>query len=694
MKKLNIFFLVYCFFIFNILNSHTIFAGNINTNKNTSQEDTIQLDFNNTDIKLVIKTLSELTGNNFVIDESGGVRGAITVISPKKIAKKDAAKVIESILELNGFSLVQSGELIKVVHSRKAKERNIDTDIGKEPDKIPDEDRIITQIIPLTYANSNEIQKTILAFISKDSNITVYTPTNLLIITDIASNIHRLLKIIEYLDVQSAEIKTTIIPVQFASAKTIAGHIATVFGDPQTGKQQQQKVYRHPNIQITQTEKRIIKAIADDRTNTIILLANEDDTKLIIDFVKSLDTNIDSGRDDIHVYYLENSDAEELAKVLSNIPLVEKKSETGQPPNPHQIRTPGMGIKPNIVADKFNNALIINEPPENYATIKKIIKQLDIPRSQVLVEAAIVEMSLDKSLQMGIEWRSLNKPNEGIVTGFGATNFGLGAEGLSGSLGGLNVGLMKGTIDGKSGSTPNVGALLNMFKADSDFNILSTPQIVTLDNQEAEIVVSDVVPFVTNSRITDQNNVIKTYDYKDVGISLKITPHINKNTRMVRMEILQEISKVVDASVTDAVRTSKRKAKTAVIVEDGKNIVIGGLIRNDKTLAESKIPLLGDIPFLGILFKRKKEVNTKTNLMIFITPHIIYNSTDFDRVTKDKQDQLNKFMEDNKGGIKTLSSNTNTQKKESVTIDSTSIQHYDSLIIDTTAIHYDSVIVE
>ncbi len=672
--------IIYCLYLCQFIGTSRLncimlkFNTDIYAADKTPQEEMIQLDFNNTDVKLVIKTLSELTGQNFVIDESGGVRGAITVISPKKILRKDAAKVIESILELNGFSLVQSDKIVRVVNKRRAREQNISTEVGRETSKITDEDRIITQLIPLNYAKAGDIEKAIVPLISKDSNITVYIPTNLLIITEVASNIHRLLKVIENLDIPGAEIKTTLIQIKYASAKTIAGHITSVFGDP-AAQQQMQMVHRQAGVNIPQADKRILKAMADDRTNTVIVLANEGDTKTIIEFVNSLDKDMAISRDDIHVYYLENSDAEELAKVLANVPLVEKKPEPGQPPPPQR---PGTGIKPNIVADKFTNALIINEPPENYATIKKIISQLDIPRSQVLVEAAIVEMSLDKSLQLGVEWRSLNKPGEGAVSGFGGTNFGLSAEapGM-----GFSVGLMKGKgIDENTGlpKLSSVGALINMFKADSDFNILSTPQIVTMDNQEAEIVISDVIPFVTNSRVTDTNNVIKTYDYKDVGITLKITPHINKQTKMVRMEILQEISKVVDASVTDAPRTSKRKAKTSVIVEHSKTIVIGGLIRNDKSTAESKIPLLGDIPYLGILFKRKKEINSKTNLMIFITPHIIANSKDFDKVTEDKKTQFQTFIDENKG-IKTLSNTS--PKREPFVIDTTSV-HYDSLIIE------------
>ncbi|MBI5417370.1 type II secretion system secretin GspD [Candidatus Poribacteria bacterium] len=679
------------FWIFLLIAIFNVFSNIYAIEKINPQDDTVNIDFSKADVKVVIRYLSDLTDQNFVIDT--GVSGEITVISPKKIPRKDAAKVIESILELNGLSLVPSDKLIRVVNKRKAREQNISTEMGREKDKIPDEDKIITQLIPLNFAKATDIEKAIVPLISKDSNITIYTPINILIITDVANNIHRLLKIIENLDVQGAEIKTTLIPIKYASAKTIAGHITTVFGDPQA--QQMQQAHRQAGVNLPQGDKRLIKTIADDRTNTVVLLANEEDTKTIIEFVNSLDKDIDVGRDDIHVYYLENSDAEELAKVLANVPLVEKKPEPGQPQTPQ--RSGASSMKPNIVADKYTNALIINEPPENYATIKKIISQLDIPRSQVLVEAAIVEMSLDKSLQVGVEWRSLNKPTAGVATAAVGSNFGLTQEGLaSAPYGGqgLTVGLMKGWLDESKG-IPNIGALLNLFKADSDFNILSTPQIVTMDNHEAEIVVSDVIPFVTNSRVTDTNNVIKTYDYKDVGITLKLTPHINKQTKMVRMDILQEISKVIDASVTEAVRTSKRKAKTSVIVQDEKTIVIGGLIRNDKTFAESKIPLLGDIPFLGILFKRKKEVNSKTNLMIFITPHIINNSNDFDSLTIKKRTQLQDFMDENRG-IKTLNKDVSNPIREPKAIDTTStfIIPKEPMTIDTTAVNYDSTIIE
>jgi general secretion pathway protein D len=403
--------------------------------------------------------------------------------------------------------------------------------------------------------------------------------------------------------------------------------------------------------------------IAYPATNSLIVTDSVHNIKKIESLVHALDVAAPEGKGKINVYYLKNANAEDIAKVMSalvsRIPSV--------PAGAAAVAGPATILEGTvtITADKATNSLIIVASPIDYETIKEVIQKLDIRRRQVYVEAAIIEMSLDKQRDLGFEFQIPVKSSSltedaTSVTGAGGTNFGgIGTVASSGpaglaTLNGLVVGAIKGTFTFNGEEFLNVGALLRAIQTDKDVNVLSTPNILTTDNQKAEIMVGENVPFITGqsqSTATGGGAILTTVDRRDVGISLKLTPQITSDDN-VRLEIYQEISAVTETAGINAnlqgVTTSKRSASTTVVVKDRQTVVIGGLIRDNVTSSTSKVPLLGDIPLLGWLFRFKTSKVEKTNLMIFITPYIIKNEQDAGDITKRKTDAQEKFREEHR----------------------------------------------
>ncbi len=499
----------------------------------------VSLDFKDADIKVVIKAISELTGKNFIIDEK--VRGKVTITSPTKIPLDEVYHVLESVLEVKGYTTIPAGEVIKVVPSREAKGKGIETRVGREVKKISPEDKIITQIIPLEYAACDQVQSLLTPLISPGGNLITYPPANTIIATDVSSNIRRMMTIVEEIDKKPAP-----------------------------------------------------------------------------------------GKEMIHVYYLKNSDAETLAKVLTEMYAKMAARRVGKG------KALAIEEKPTIVADKLTNSLIIIAAPTQYEDLEKIIAKLDIPRQQVLVEALVAEVTLEKFLNLGVEWAIMEelRPDKAHQP-FGGTHFGMRPELLAGTLYGMTLGLYKD-------EATNIGALVNLYKTDSEFNILSTPYLLVNNNQEAEIKVGKRVPMVTATRVTEDETVVKTYTYEDVGINLKITPQINPEG-FVTLKIHQEIQKVLAETIHDAPVLAKRETDTTVTVRDGQTIVIGGLLRDDKSVVERRVPGLGRIPGLGWLFKRKIEVTEKISLVIFLTPHVVTTPEEAEVLTERKRKEIEEF---------------------------------------------------
>jgi len=587
----------------------------------------VTIDFNDVDIRVFIKFISQLTGKNFVINK--GVRGKVTIVSPRKISISEAYKVFESVLEVHGFAAIPAGNIIKIVSSREAKAKNIETRLKKKA--ISPEDRIITQIISLNYANPDELKKVLTPLISKSSVVLSYPPTGMLVVTDLLSNIHRILKIVSALDVEGIEEQISVIPLKYSSSQETARSLSLIF--QKAGKTRKGSLASP------------IKIVADERTNTIITLASENDTFRIKQLIKLLDKEIPKGEAKIRVYHLQNADAEELTKVLMNLPSKgAKRIERG--------KSPLLSRETQIIPDKATNTLIITADRNDYTILKNVIKELDIPRPMVYIEALIMEVNVNKGFKLGAEWVG----SEYISAGDGRTKvYGGGFTGANimptpntttnviGFPEGFSVGVMGQTIKIGDFYFPNLGAVFQAYQKDTDIHILSTPQILTLDNEEAEIYVGENIPYQTRQETSQTDRDYSSYEYKDVGVSLKITPQINEE-RFVRLNIFQEVTKVVD-NEGNRPTTLKRNTKTTVTIKDRNTIVIGGLIGDDITNTVHQVPCLGNIPFMGWLFKYKSENREKRNLFIFITPHIIENPVEAKAIYEEKKGDIDKVKE-------------------------------------------------
>lgn len=612
------------------------------TAKNSGQR-FVSIDFNNVDISVFVKFMSELTGMNFVIDQR--VRGKVTIISPSKISVDEAYQVFESVLEVHGFSSVKSGGVVKIIPTTDARTKSIETRIRQESGNI--NDQVITQLIPLKFANPEEIKRLLTPLIGKSSVILSYPDTNTLIITDTESNIKRLARILRVIDVAGTGQNITVIPVEFADASKLVTILGTVF-----------KV--NPRSRRSRMEDPMA-FVADERTNAIILLSSEADAMRVKDLVAMLDKETPRGKGNINVYYLENATAEDVAGVLQDIP---KQGGKGAAPAAGKRTAPVVSDKVRITADKATNSLIIMADKEDYEVLEDIIKKIDIPRSMVYIEALIMEVNVEKGLQLGTEWQTggtTNYSGKNAVIGGGwkgesIVNYEVAGDTLVPSLpNGFSLGIFGEAIKIAGVQFPSVAALARAFQSDTDYNVLSTPQILTTDNEEAKIVVAENRAFQTSTSqaTTGVSSVYNSYEYRDVGKTLTITPHISKD-RMVRLKIALEVSSVADAN-NDKPTTKKRTVDTTVIVKDSNTIVIGGLIEDESTTGTTQVPCLGSIPMIGWLFKNQSNNSGKTNLYVFLTPKVVKNPAEAGSVYNQKKKHIEGLREgrikmyDNKG---------------------------------------------
>jgi general secretion pathway protein D len=621
----------------------------------------VTIDFDNVDIGVLVKFVSELTGKNFIIDDK--VKGKVTVISPKKIPINDVYKVFLSILEVNGYTVVPSGDMVKIIPASLAREKSVETRIKNEPGA-PD-DRMVTQIVSLERANPDEIKRVLDPIISKSSSVLSYPPAGILVITDYLSNIKRLQEIILALDVEGAGEQISYIPLQNASASEVVKSLTTIF-------------------QQRQAKTTSIKFVADTRTNSLIILASVADTESVRKLVAMMDKDVPRGDANIQVYYLQNSVAEDLAKVLNSIKdssaaASASASTAGSAAGAQKTTTPVISKNVQVVADKATNTLVIMAEREDYKILETIIKQLDVPRAMVYIEALIMEVNANKDFQLGVEWRGLKEVNNTtaafVGSGGAGTSTNPGAYNILDSIvtattsgtttafpNGFSLGIVGAgiTIDGIT--FPTIGAVIQAYKTDQDVSILSTPQIMTLDNEDAEINVGENVPYITQQQSSTTSTSVNynTYEYKDVGVILDITPHINQGN-FVRLKISLQSTKLTSAATSTTPTTLKRTAKTTTVVKDNETIVIGGLVGDSTEDDTYKVPLLGDIPLLGWLFKTHSSTREKTNMYVFLTPHIVRTKQDADKIYQEKRDTMGEVVE----GIIKLNEKTLGQKPQS-----------------------------
>jgi len=621
----------------------------------------VTIDFDNVDIGVLVKFVSELTGKNFIIDDK--VKGKVTVISPKKIPVSDVYKVFLSVLEVNGFTVVPSGNMIKIVPASLAREKSVETRIKNEPGA-PD-DRMVTQIVSLERANPDEIKRVLDPIISKSSSVISYPPAGILVITDYLSNIKRLQEIILALDVEGAGDQISYIPLKNASASEVVKSLTAIY-------------------QQRQAKTTAIKFVADSRTNSIIILASVADTESVHKLIAMMDKDVPRGDSNIQVYYLQNSVAEDLAKVLNSIKdsgAAATANTAASAAGTQKAVAPVISKNVQVVPDKATNTLVIMAEREDYKVLENIIKQLDVPRAMVYIEALIMEVNANKDFQLGVEWRGMKQVNDTtgafIGSGGAGTSTNPGAYSILDSIvstsssssttttsypNGFSLGVMGTGITIGGITFPTIGAVIQAYKTDQDVSILSTPQIMTLDNEDAEINVGENVPYITQQQSSTTSTSVNynTYEYKDVGVILDITPHINQEN-FVRLKISLQSTKLTSAATSTTPTTLKRTAKTTTVVKDNETIVMGGLVGDSTEDDVYKVPLLGDIPFLGWLFRTHSNTRAKTNMYVFLTPHIVRTKQDADKIYQGKRGEMGEVVE----GIIKLNEKTLEQKPQS-----------------------------
>ncbi len=612
-----------------------------------------KMNFKDADIKDIVKVISDITGRSFIIDQK--VRGKITIIAPREVTGEEAYRIFLSILEANDLTLVKVGNIYKIIPAREAK--NYSTRIGTGAWLPPDIDEFETRLVPLKYINAQSIANIVRALISKFGNIQTYEPTNTLIITDLRSNLKKILQIISKLDTETYGEVVEIIPVQYADVEKIASVLKEIFGTQKGRSAAPGRGVKGKGRMPEKAQGAISKIIPYVPINSLIVVGSPEGIEAMKEIIKRLDVSVPEGEGTIRVYYLQYADAESIASTLNSVLTGVKKTKGkvgGKQAGP-QVKLKESNFA--ITADKATNSLIIFAAPQTMKEIIALIQKLDIPRKQVYVEAAIVEVSLNKLREWGLQYHGGKAFGEtaGAVFGWapgGAKTIVLDPQQLLALSGLFAAGFGKTievTVGGATLSVPAFGLFLRLLESENDVNVLSTPHILTMDNEEATITVAQNVPFPTGKSVGAGGVTTQTIQRQDVGITLKITPRINE-ANSVNLKIFTEVSNVsqgpqgLDVNVL-GVTTFKRTSQTVVQVADSHTVVIGGLMRDAVTKTEQKVPILGDIPIIGWFFRSTQKRVEKTNLLIFLTPHIIRSEEDLIRLSQEKIEEGFKFRQ-------------------------------------------------
>ena len=566
----------------------------------------VTLNFNATDISAVISAVSEMTGRNFIVDPR--VKGKVTVVSHRALKASEIYQVFLSVLKVHGFAAIPGKNVTKIVPEVNAKQDAIRT--GRT--SIPYSDEFITQVLEIKNVDAAQLVPILRPLVPQRGHLAAYPGSNVLVISDSASNIRRLKKIINSID-QATGDEIEVVALQNASASEVVRII-------------QQLSSQDP-------KKKKNNLIADDRTNSILLGGNKASRLRIKALIVHLDTAVDVGGS-TQVVYLRNAVAKDLVPVLTGV----SKSVSGA--KGKKVGASKAGAI-SIQADENTNSLVITAPPEVFRSLRTVIRRLDVRRAQVLVEAVIAEVSTNSSEEFGIQWAA-GSSKEGIAS---VVNFSVGASltGLLASPPSIGDGLSLVAGDPESTTNP-IGALIRALNSDGKSNILSTPSLLTLDNEEAEIVVGQNVPFVTGSysstgTSSSPTNPFQTVQREDVGLTLRITPQINEGNA-IKLKVEQEVSTVTPSTQGVDIITNKRSIKTNVVVDDGQMIVLGGLIQEELRESEQRVPGLGDIPLLGWFFRYTSTGLVKTNLMVFLQPTILKDAAITAAHTGDKYNYI------------------------------------------------------
>lgn len=622
-------------------------------------EGMIMLNGVDVDIKDMIKLMANTTGKNFILNDR--VRGKITIISEKPMTYDMAYQAFLSALEVNGFTTVETpAGLINVIPQKDALQSPIE--LFKEASPVTD--KYITRIMQLSNISANDLVNVVKPMVSKNGSIIAYPTTNSVIITDTGSNINHILKLVKELDQEGPQEVLEIIPIVNADAKDIADKVTEIFEDEKedTRNVRRRRISRRGAQQEMEDVQAISKVIADERTNSVIIMGTKRSIVKVKALIARLDRSIEGIEGRIHVYYLRHANAKEMSEVLSG--LVEgAEADTKSKSKSRTAKSDGAGLEleggVKVTADESTNSLIITASPKDFTTlVDKVIQKLDIVRPQVYLEAVIMSLDVNKTSTWGIAG------NGGFnnTTASGNTFSAFGAvlpltsnavSSIASASGGLGAGAFSSDAidftlsDGSTISIPAISGILQALQSDTDVNVLSTPSILTLDNEEATIQVGQDVPVPSGTTVSSG---VTTFNVsrEEVGIILKITPQISESDT-VRLQLEQEISSVFSTDANLGPTIDTKKVQTVVIAKNKQTIVIGGLIDDSQSVTTHKVPLLGDIPVLGNLFKSRTTTKEKTNLIVFITPYIIRNRGDYMAILKKKIEERNAFIDMNYG---------------------------------------------
>ena len=666
----------------------------------------VTLNFANAEIEAVARTMATITGRNVVVDPR--VKGQLNLVTERAVPPAAAFQQFLAALRLQGFTVVEAAGLYKVVPEADAKLQGGSVSVAQSGASGPAGGQIVTQIYRLNHESAANLVPVLRPLISPNNTINVSPGTNALVITDYADNLQRLGKIIAAMDVSTAS-DVEIIPLKHAIATDLAPLVARLV---ETGSSA-----GAPGAAAGQSDTGAkTTLLAEPRSNALVLrAANPARVAQVRALVERLDQPPAPGSSaasgNIHVVYLKNADATKLAATLRAAMAAGSANAGGastSTPSTASTSAPALGSglsstgsststssansglgagasnsaapanQPStggqIQADPTTNSLIITAPEPQYRQLRAVIDKLDGRRAQVLVESLIVEVNANKLAEFGIQWQGvMGKQGDGTIGVIGTNSGAAGANilGITSALASGNagtIGTAVGTLGGglnlalapRVGGQYYLGALANFLQNSGDANVLSTPNLMTLDNEEAKIVIGNNVPFVTGSYANTGGNSgavnpFTTVERKDVGLMLRVRPQINENGT-VKMAIYQEVSKIDDATLKNAngPTTSKRSIESNVLVEDGSIIVLGGLLEDSYAQAEDKVPLLGDVPIVGNLFRSENRSRKKTNLMVFLRPVVVRDAAASDALMIDRYESiraLQQQVQPSSGGV-------------------------------------------
>jgi general secretion pathway protein D len=622
------------------------------------------------DLPELVRVIGQLTGRRFIFGNKVNKNLKATVYSPQKVTVAEAYQAFLSILETNGLTVVPQGRFLKIMDTQGSAAA---TPLYRPGRAVPNEDRYVTRMHRLKHASATEMKGVIEKFKSKDGSVEVVDASNMLIMTDTGNNIRRMMQILQEIDVGSAGDQIWIQPVHYGAASDIVGRINELFDVKAASAKP------GPGAAQAAGDLHIAKVLADDRSNSIVIVATEKAYLRMLEFIKRIDIP-PTGDGEIHVLPLQHSDAEKLQKTLSDIVGPAGKPAAGAKGAAPSAESVFEGPV-RISADVSTNSLVVTSSLRDYASLRTVVQKLDQPRRQVFIDAAIMDLSVNRSLNFGVNWHGGYAAGDAtdtlLIGGFNAAKSIFptdalqgaalnirgptiaGSENLLGPLLGQNIGI----------SIPAVGAIITALATSGDTDVLSTPHILATDNEKAIISIGENIPRQQNTGLGSLGSLAGAAggagaaaalsalggggggfsgQFQDVGTKIEIKPHINDSDE-VRLEVNEEISEAREAQGTaGVVPITKRTAVTQLVVKDQQTVVIGGLMRNRVTHSTTKVPLLGDIPVLGALFRQTSNSMQKTNLVLILTPYIIREQADlrvvFERKMQERQEFLDRYF--------------------------------------------------